>query len=246
MIYRFPIISIKSPKKNWFLFCLLAVTLILCKKTFTQSFVEDLFKGKILSSEPGVWAFYEIMDKTQKTRLLLRQSITGTEKIDGETTALWLESEIIPTEGFPSVFRFLISYDKNGKEKIHKIVMREGANPPQNIEGQSMSETTENTLKKKFIGEEEIEFKNGKIKTKHYEIEEDNTVKEIWLNDEVKPLGIVKLSTNEGDMILVKYGKGGEESRSALDVPVQKSIKSNSIQPHVDVSTTETKKKNNN
>lgn len=242
MIYKFSIISMKSPKKNWILFCLLAISLIPCKKAFTQSFMEDLFKGKILSSEPGVWAFYEITDKSQKTNLLLRQSITGTEKIDEKTTALWLESEIIPIEGFPSVFRFLISYDKNGKEKIHKIVIREGANPPQNIETQSMSETTENTLKKKFMGEEEIEYKNGKIKAKHYEIEEDNTVKGIWLNDEVKPLGIVKLSTNEGDMILMKYGKGGEESKSALDSPTKRNIKSNLIQPHVDVSTTEINK----
>lgn len=64
--------------------------------------------------------------------------------------------------------------------------------------------------KKKLIGEEEVQYKNGKIKTKHYKIEEDNKSKEVWLNDEIKPLGIVKLSTNEGDMILIKFGKGGD------------------------------------
>lgn len=207
-----------------------------------QSFIEDLFKGKMLSSEPDVWAIYEITDKSTKTHILLRQAITGVEKIDENTTALWLESEIIPTEGFPSVYRFLISYDKNGKEKIHKIVVREGASPPQNIDSGTMPENTETTSIKKYIGEEDIEFKSGKIKTKHYKIVENNTAKEVWLNDEVKPLSIVKLSTDEGEMILVKYGKGGEESKSVIDLTVKKDIPQNLTKPHVDVSTKEPQK----
>ncbi len=242
MTYSLLYTNIKIYKGNLILLCLLIVFLNFCKTAFAQSFMEDLFRGKILSSEPGVWAIYDITDKSNKTHIILRQAITGTEKIDRDTTALWLESEIIPAEGFPSVFRFLISYDKNGKEIIHKIIVREGANPPQNIDNQSMSETKEISSKKKFIGDEEIEFKNGKIKAKHYKIEEDNTVKEIWLNDEVKPLGIVKLSTKEGDMVLVKYGKGGEESKSALELPIQKNVQTNSIQPHVDVSIIGTQK----
>lgn len=225
---------------NLFPFYLLFIFLILCKLTFPQSFMEDLLRGKMLSSEPGVWAIYEITDKSTKNHILLRQAITGIEKVDEGITALWLESEIVPKEGFPSVFRFLISYDKNGKEKIHKIVIREGANPPQNIDSQAMSESAETSSKKKLVGEEEIEFKTGKIKAKHYRIEEGNSVKEIWLNDDVKPLGIVKLSTNEGDMILVKYGMGGEESKSVLDSPATKNVQSNALKPHVDVSTTET------
>lgn len=213
------------------------------KIIIAQGFIEDLFRGKMLSSEPGVWAIYEITDKTTKTHILLRQAITGTEKTDENTTALWLESEIIPTEGFPSVYRFLISYDKNGKEKIHKIIVREGANPPQNIDSETMPDNTETTSKKKLIGEEDVEFKNGKIKAKYYRIDEDNTTKEIWLNDEVKPLGIVKLSTNDGEMVLVKYGKGGEESKSAIDLPVKKDTQQTLTKPHVDVSTTEPQKK---
>ncbi|MGC8847020.1 MAG: hypothetical protein ACP5QY_14360, partial [Candidatus Hydrogenedens sp.] len=167
------------------------------------------------------------------------QALTGIEKIDENTSALWLESEIIPMEGFPSVYRFLISYDNNGKEKIHKIVVREGANPPQNIDVETMSGNTDTPSKKNLIGEEDIEFKNGKIKAKHYRISEDNTTKEIWLNDEVKPLGIVKLSTTEGEMVLMKYGKGGDESRSAIDLPLKKDNQSNLPKPHVDVSTKE-------
>lgn len=214
---------------------------LLPKIAIAQSFMEDLFKGKMLSSEPGVWAIYEIIDKSTKTHVLLRQAITGTEKIEENTTALWLESEIIPTEGFPSVYRFLISYDKNGKEKIHKIIIREGANPPQNITTETIPENTGTPSKKNLIGEEEIEFKNGKIKAKHYRIVEENTEKEIWLNEDVKPLGIVKLSTNEGEMILLKYGKGGEESKSAIDLSVKKDTQQNLMKPHVDVSTTDPK-----
>jgi len=244
MLYNF---SYKKAKRHLsdnkaFYLQLFFVIILFPKAGIAQSFMEDLFKGKMLSSEPGVWAIYEITDKSSKTQILLRQAITGIEKIDENTTALWLESEIIPTEGFPSVYRFLISYDKNGKEKIHKIVVREGANPPQNIDNETTSENTETTSKKKLIGEEDIEFKNGKIKAKHYRIDGDNATKEIWLNDEVKPLGIVKLSTNEGEMILVKYGKGGEESKSAIALPVKKDAQQNVTKPHVDVSTTEPQK----
>ncbi|HOV31896.1 MAG TPA: hypothetical protein PLX23_00860 [Candidatus Hydrogenedens sp.] len=209
--------------------------------TFAQSFMEDLFRGKLISSELGVWVIYEITDKSTNKSVFLRQAITGIEKIDEKTTGIWLESEIIPLEGFPSVYRVLISYDSNGKEKVHKIVIREGADAPQNIDVSAMPDVDINQdkySKKKLIGEEEVQYKNGKIKTKHYKIEEDNKSKEVWLNDEIKPLGIVKLSTNEGDMILIKFGKGGDEGKSALDLPAQKNIPPNSRKPQVDVSTT--------
>lgn len=205
-----------------------------------QDFMEDLLRGKILSTEPGFWAIYEITDKSTQNKIILRQAITGVEKIGENENALWLESELIPPEGFPSLFRLLISYDKNGKEKIHKIVVREGANPPQNIDADTIQDNSNKTSPPKtFIGEEEIEYKNGKIKTKHYKIEEENSTKEIWLSEEVKPLGIVKLITKQGEMVLIRYGKGGEESKSALDIPQRIDIKPNSLKPHVDVSTTD-------
>lgn len=222
------------------LFFVLIIFLFL-PETFAQSFMEDLFSGKLISSEPGVWAIYKITDKTTHTSLILRQAITGIEKIDEKTTGIWLESEIIPLEGFPSVYRVLISYDSNGKEKIHKIVVREGADTPQNIDASTLPDADTNedkSSKKKLIGEEEVQYENGKIKAKHYKIEENNKSKEVWLNDEVKPLGLVKLSTNEGDMILIKFGKGGDESKSALDLPAQKNISPNSQKLQVDVSTT--------
>ncbi len=236
--------QIEDYKKLSFVYLSLSLLLTFTPKIImAQSFMEDLFKGKVLSSEPGVWAIYEITDKSTKTHILLRQAITGTEKIDDKTSALWLESEIIPPEGFPSVYRFLISYDNNGKEKIHKIIVREGANSPQNINIENMPENNEQSPKKKLVNEEEVEFNNGKIKAKHYIIEDNNTKKEIWLNDEVKPLGIVKLSTNEGDMILVKYGKGGEECKSALDLSTRKDLTIDSLKTHVDISTTDNSKK---
>ncbi len=221
-------------------FYFILILFLLSPITFAQSFIEELFRGKLISSEPGVWAIYEITDKSTHTSVLLRQAITDIEKIDEKTTGIWLESEIIPLEGFPSVYRFLISYDSNRKEKIHKIVIREGADAPQNIDTSTMPEVNmnqDNSSKKKLIDEKEVEYKNGKIKAKHYRIEENNKSKEVWLNDEVKPLGLVKLSTNEGDMILFKFGKGGDEGKSALDLPTQRNIQPKAQKPQVDVST---------
>jgi len=95
-----------SPFNRYTIFILFFVLIIFLflPETFAQSFMEDLFSGKLISSEPGVWAIYKITDKTTHTSLILRQAITGIEKIDEKTTGIWLESEIIPLEGFSSIF----------------------------------------------------------------------------------------------------------------------------------------------
>ncbi|HOK08128.1 MAG TPA: hypothetical protein PLT82_01975 [Candidatus Hydrogenedens sp.] len=238
-------LPIKFTKNIFFLFPLIiSLSLSSFFLTFnihSQDFLEGLLSGKIISSEPGVWAIYEILDKISNTHVLLRQAITGTEVVDKDTNALWLESEIIPLEGFPSVYRFLISYDSKGKETIHKIIVREGAEPPKNIDVTTISDSSkDNNLsqKKKFINEEEVTYKNGKIKSKHYKIENNGQIKDIWLNDDVKPLGIVKLTTNDGEMTLIQYGKGGNEGKSSLDFQGKTNLPQQMQEStHVDVST---------
>ncbi len=177
-----------------------------------------------LEFESGCWSIYEVKDNTTKTTFLLREAITGEELVENRK-CFWLEAEVIPTVGFPSVYRFLILPEKDDKHKILKIVMREGANLPETYNGNSIQGETEKiNVKKKFVKEEEIEYKTGKIKAKHYSIKTDDKELEIWTTSEIKPLGLVKLQSKDGEITLIRSGKGGAEAKSNLEISTQKNI----------------------
>lgn len=206
--------------KNIHISCFLVFIQILvtCQNVSSQEILENLLELIPLEPELGSWSLYEVKDKSTNTTLLLREAITDEEIVES-TKCFWLETEVIPTIGFPSVYRFLIQPEKEGRHKILKIVAREGANLPETYNHNSIPRAEENKkFRKKLIDEGIIEYKSGKIEAKHYNIKTEDKEIDIWVTPKVKPLGIVKLNSKDGEMLLVKFGKGGVESKSTLEL----------------------------
>ncbi|MCX8064070.1 MAG: hypothetical protein N3G21_02740 [Candidatus Hydrogenedentes bacterium] len=198
------------------IFIFTAPTLLTTKIASSQDIIENLLDILPLELDLGSWSIYEVKDNPTKTTLILREAITGEEYLNNKK-CYWLETEIIPIVGFASVYRFLIQPESEGKHSILKIVTREGANLPETYNYDTIqNQPAEEMVKKKLIGEELIEYRTGKVRAKHYNIEIEHKEIDIWVAPEIKPLGLVRLRSKDGEMTLVKHGKGGVESKSSL------------------------------
>ena len=57
------------------------------------------------------------------------------------------------------------------------------------------------------------------IGAEHYELAGTDRKVELWLNDKVKPMGIVRMTSPDGELLLRNFGHGGNDARSTLDLP---------------------------
>lgn len=57
---------------------------------------------------------------------------------------------------------------------------------------------------------------NGVVSAEHYEVAQGGQTMHLWINESIKPTGIVKLESLDGRMILRNYGEGGEYAKSVI------------------------------
>lgn len=199
--------------------CLAVITLAVLtpRMMHGQGIIGDVLSGKLIQPEVGVYAWYELNDKASGAKYFLRQAIVGDEKV-GNETGYWVETEIVPMEGFPSVYKMLLTGPANKTENIHKIIVREGASAPRNVPIEPDDDAAAELSKEKqeSLGKEKITTLQGEVEAEHVAIEQKGGKTDIWLNEKVRPLGLVKMVSAEGELVLQRYGKGGNDAVSNL------------------------------
>ncbi len=198
---------------------------VLAGPVAAQGIVGDVLSGSLIKPEPGVYAWYELHDKTTGKKFFVRQAIVGKETVERKD-GYWLETEIIPEEGFPAIYKMLITGPASDPRNVHKIFVKEGADPPVAVPVEASDESGESKTKetRKSVGKEKIATPMGEITAERIIITRESDGRttgespvEIWVNDNVRPMGIVKVVSESGEMILQRHGKGGPESESAMD-----------------------------
>ncbi|HPO14960.1 MAG TPA: hypothetical protein PLI09_16075 [Candidatus Hydrogenedentes bacterium] len=203
-----------------------ASILLLSGAAAAQGIVGDVFSGKLIKPEVGVYAWYDLKDNATNQKFLLRQAVVGEEKV-GLKKGYWVETQVIPEIGFPSIYKMLLTGPANDTKNVHKIIVKEGQKTPVEIPLDSSQKESEDSSKKETresVGKEKITTGQGEIEAEHILISksmENNAAGqqkvEVWLNDEVRPMGIVKMTSPSGDLVLQRYGKGGPDGTSAID-----------------------------
>ena len=194
-----------------------------------QGLVTDVFSGKLINPEVGVFAWYDLTDKTTDKRYFLRQAIVGKERVNRKT-GYWLETELIPQVGFPTVYKMLLTGPANDPKNIHQVVVKEGERPPEVVpipaEPEDGIEKRTPKEKRESLGMEAIETPQGDLKAEHVVITRPADKEgapeerlEVWLNNSVRPMGIVRMAAPEGELVLRRYGKGGPDARSTIMTP---------------------------
>lgn len=180
----------------------------------------EVMSGSMVNPEVGLFAWYDVTDTASGTSFFLRQAIVGKEKV-GRSQGYWLETEVVPQIGFPLVYKMLLTGPASDVANIHKIIMRDGPEPPEQMKpDSSMASAMGGGLgegSRKVLGTEEVATPQGPIQAEHVVIERDGQKTEVWTSDQVRPMGVVRLVSPEGELKLRHYGSGGPDAESAID-----------------------------
>lgn len=221
----------------WFVVLGVGLGVVSSGAGYAQGVVGDVMAGKLINPEVGVFAWYEVTDKATGGKYFLRQAIVGEEAVD-KKAGYWVETEIVPMEGFPSVYKMLLTGPANKTENIHKIIVREGASTPRNIPIEAGEDMTkeEGKEKRESKGKEKVATAQGEIEAEHVVITQGGAKTDIWLNEKIRPMGLVRLVSAEGELVLQRYGKGGNDAVSNLVLNAEANTTPKSPEVNVEVS----------
>ena len=178
--------------------------------------LEDISAGKLINPEVGVYSWYELQDKSTDTKLYLRQAIVGAERVKRKD-GFWVETEIIPQVGFPAVYKMLLTGPANDPQNIHHVIVKEGEEPPEQMPlDPNAAAPPEVPEERQSVGMTQVTTAQGVLEAEHVIITRGQQQVEVWLNDTVRPLGIVKFITPEGQLLLQRFGKGGPDADSRI------------------------------
>lgn len=205
---------------------------LLCTRGYAQSIAGDVLAGKLVKPKAGVWAWYDLTESATGKNFLVRLAIVGEEKV-GMKTGYWLELEVVPLVGYKSVYKMLVTGPASDPANIHKMLQREGTGQVEDLpldkgkkdkgapKGEKEpQEPAAKEPERTPAGEEDITTPGGAVHAQHFEVGEGAAKQEVWLNEDVRPMGIVKLKSAEGELVLRNYGVGGKDARSVINEPL--------------------------
>jgi hypothetical protein len=217
----------------------------LCAAAQGQGVISDVFSGSLVNPKVGAWAWYDVNGGLTADggviRLgAMRLAIVGEEKVR-DKQGYWLEMEYVPSVGYSSVYRMLLTGPAKDPANVHKMFRREGLEKKQEVSLKSENNDEKEKAKpsegkkddnaaatapepakepeRKLAGEEDIATAGGEVHAQHYEVADDNGKIDVWLNESVCPMGIVQMKSEDGNLLLRNYGSGGPDARSVIDEP---------------------------
>lgn len=196
----------------WMLF--LASTLV--STAGAQGIMSDLMSGKLVNPEVGAFAWYNLTDSATGKQFFLRQAIVADERVNRKD-AYWLETELVPKVGYPTVYKMLLTGPASDPDNVHRLIIREGTQPPQEIEIDQSRKPEEATgPPRKSLGVETVSLPDREVLAERFAVGRGEAKTEIWVSEEVRPMGLVRMKSPEGELILQRFGVGGKDGASAI------------------------------
>lgn len=196
--------------------CLLLVMVVWTLGASAQNIVADVLSGKLVHPEVGQWAWYVVTDGATKEKYLIRQAIVGEEKVNRKR-GFWLEIEVVPQVGFPTIYKMLLTGPASKSRNIHRVLFKEGNQLAREIPtNPDDPDGPVPKARRKSLGMEKVKTFKGKMDAEHYTMTVEGRTLEVWLNDAVRPMGVVRMSSSDGELVLRDYGVGGEDGQSKI------------------------------
>ncbi len=199
--------------------CLYTVVLTLFSGgVMAQGALSDIMSGKLINPEVGVFAWYDLKDAETGQRLFMRQAIVGRKQV-GSQTGYYLETEVMPEIGFPIIYKMLLTGPASDPANVHEIVVKDGTHPAETLSVNMLEGAFDDDEKetRESQGVVTISTPAGNIEAEHFLISKNGLQTEIWVNDDIRPMGIVKMINADGELVLNRFGTGGPDAESALE-----------------------------
>jgi hypothetical protein len=203
------------------------VFLLLSAAAYGQGVIGDVLMGKLVKPKAGVWAWYDLVDTTSGRGFVVRLAIVGEEKV-GVKDGYWLEVQIVPIVGYESVVKILVTGPAGDPANIHKMLRRDGAKKAEEVpiekEAKGGAKDQPKEPERALVAEEDVQTLRGAVHAEHYELKQADKKIDVWLNDQVAPMGVVQMKSSEGALRLRNYGAGGSDARSIINEPPVKGV----------------------
>jgi len=189
-----------------------------CLPVRAQGVVGDLLAGKLVDPKVGQWAWYDLNSGRDSKKFVVRQAVVGEEKV-ARKTGYWVEFEIVPEVGYRVIYKMLLTGPASDPRNIVRVIEKTGPEPAVELDvaaGSEAESDSKSKSAKELVGEEEIATLDGVIRAEHYKVQQDNQTMDLWINDDIKPTGIVKLESVDGRMMLRNHGVGGEFAKTVI------------------------------
>lgn len=183
-----------------------------------QAPMADVLSGELVNPEVGAFAWYRVVDADTRALSFMRQAIVGKKRV-GRKKGWWLETQVVPAAGAPTVYKMLLTGPASDAANIHEIVIQRGADPPEYVKAADVPSTTPvaTDLPRTSLGMEKVPTVVGEVEAEHFVVgEPDHPAMDIWINAQIPPMGIVRIQSPEGEMLIQRHGKGGKDGESVL------------------------------
>ncbi len=184
----------------------------------------------------GTYVKYKLIDNKTKSETLLKHSIVGKEKIEGEGEFFWYEIEQTDSKsGNVDIVKMFISGNPQSKTMVKRMIYKHGKEPANELPDAFMSlinqgfkETAKGVQPKtKKLGTEKVKTKMGTFSCVHtQDISEGKPVTDTWANAEVPLFEIVKRTAGPTTLELLEHGGDAvtavKEKPKLLEMPGQK------------------------
>ncbi len=210
-------------RRCWCIVLAVGMMALVSGPAWSQNVVNDLLGGKLIKPKVGQWVWYNLTGKDGKTQYAVRQAVVGEEKV-GRDTGYWVEFEVAPQVGFKTIYKVLLTGPASDPKNIHRIIVRDGPDEPKEVpvDPKQLGSSKKDEGTRESLGMENVETGEGLLRAEHLKVAQEERVLDLWVNDDICPTGIVRLSTADGEMILRSHGFGGEYAKSLAEVATAK------------------------
>lgn len=204
---------------------------------YAQGVVGDLLAGKLVAPKVGQWAWYDVLAKDGSKQYVLRQAIVGQEKV-GRKDGFWVEFEVVPEVGYRSVYKLLLTGPASEPENVHRVIEQSGIDPPRELPiPEQTGAPPAPRPKRTSLGADTVKTLDGVVRAEHYEIIDGEKSTHLWINERIYPMGIVRLESDSGVMVLRNHGIGGQYAKSVITSPTAPRTDEPPATPPVEVET---------
>jgi hypothetical protein len=125
----------------------------------------------------------------------------------------------MPEIGFPIIYKMLLTGPASDPANVHEIVVKDGTHPAETLSVNMLEGAFDDDEKetRESQGVVTISTPAGNIEAEHFLISKNGLQTEIWVNDDIRPMGIVKMINADGELVLNRFGTGGPDAESALE-----------------------------
>jgi len=182
-----------------------------------QNVVSDLLGGKLVKPRVGQWVWYDLTDTAEGKRYAVRQAVVGSEKVN-RRDGYWVEFEVVPEIGYSLFYKALVTGPTSDPANIHRLLTKVGPEEVREAEIAPDPDAPEPPApKRRSLGAEDVTTGSGVIRAERLEVTQGDRTFDLWVSDDVRPTGVVRLVTDEGEMVLRSHGRGGEFAKSIVD-----------------------------